>query len=100
MNNKEKLTLYRQNIDGLDEKIKKLLVERMEIVKSVAEYKRENNIEIFQAGREEDVLKKITAGCDESLSDALTLIYKAIMNASKEYQQKHISAEIINSEDL
>ena len=48
----------RTRIDNIDKELVKLLEERMIIVEDVIEYKAANNMKIFDAKREEEVIKK------------------------------------------
>ena len=49
---------YRAEIDVIDKELIKLFEKRMNVVLNVARYKKENNMEIFQNGREEEVINK------------------------------------------
>ena len=49
---------YRAEIDAIDKELIKLFEKRMNVVLNVARYKKENNMEIFQNGREEEVINK------------------------------------------
>lgn len=49
---------YRAEIDEIDKQLTELFEKRMDIVLKVAQYKKDNNMEIFQNGREEEVLNK------------------------------------------
>ena len=48
----------RSRIDHIDRKLVELIEERLEIVKEVALYKKENNMKIFDRKREEEVVYK------------------------------------------
>ena len=52
------LESYRKEIDEIDSEITKLFEKRMNVVLKVAEYKKENNLPIFNEEREEKVIKK------------------------------------------
>ncbi len=54
----DQLTIYRNQIDNLDKEIIKLLWERFDIIKRVAEFKKENNISVLQSNRWQEVLEK------------------------------------------
>lgn len=81
----------RKKIDFLDENITKLLVERMEITKQVAEFKKENNLPIFQPEREQKVLEKVSALAGEEYGFYIAEIYKSMMDQSKKNQEKYLS---------
>ena len=48
----------RKEIDVIDKEILRLFEKRMNISKSVVEYKIENHLEIFQPEREKEVIQK------------------------------------------
>ena len=50
---------YRKVIDDLDNKIMSLLVDRLQVVKDVGSYKKQNNIPVFDKKREQKILEKI-----------------------------------------
>ncbi|MBS9783802.1 chorismate mutase [Candidatus Gracilibacteria bacterium] len=54
MNDLEK---YRSQIDTIDKNILALLAKRREVVLKVGEYKKQNNLEILQKNRWEEVLR-------------------------------------------
>ena len=93
----------RQRIDNIDDKLVKLLEERLEIVSDVAKYKKSNNKKIFDPKRENEVIKK---NIDKvKISDHTHYIEKILvdlMNVSKEYQKYKIGEkfEYIGSFDF
>jgi chorismate mutase len=46
---------YRKEIDRINHELAELVAERMEVVEKVGEYKKENNMDIKDEGREEVV---------------------------------------------
>ena len=53
----EKLRIIRNHIDGLDEKLLRLLAERLVLVSEIGAIKKENNVMIFQLKRFFEILK-------------------------------------------
>ena len=49
---------YRSRIDEIDKEITKLFEERMDTVINIANYKKDNNLPIFNRDREEEVIEK------------------------------------------
>jgi len=49
----------RKQIDEIDDQIIQLLAKRQKIILEIAKYKKENNIDILDRGREEQILAKI-----------------------------------------
>ncbi|MDI6619161.1 MAG: chorismate mutase [Clostridiales bacterium] len=48
----------REEIDSVDTKLVQLFERRMEIVLKIAEYKKLNNMKVFDRSREDEVIKK------------------------------------------
>ena len=85
----EDLKQLRENIDEIDEKIVQLFEERMETVLKVAAYKKQNNIPIFNQGREEEVINKNKERLNnKKFEDSLGKFFIYLMDLSKEEQKK------------
>ena len=54
-----KLEEYREKIDAVDEKLVALFAERMELSRSIAEYKKENGLPVLDASREKERLDRV-----------------------------------------
>ena len=78
----------RNQIDSIDEQMVKLFVERMQIAGKVAEYKKENNLSIYDKDREIEILNKVEklAGCE--FKPYVKNLFSTIMQSSKDYQSK------------
>ena len=93
----------RKRIDQIDRKLVELIEERLEIVKEVALYKKENNMKIFDRKREKEVIDKNLSNVkNEELKHYIEIILKDIMDSSKEYQKFKIgsSKEYVNNLDF
>lgn len=80
----------RNEIDNIDSQLFELLSERFEIVKNVVEYKIENNLEIYQKNREEEIFLKVEKLCKNNnvnIEFGVELI-TLIMNESKRLQKE------------
>lgn len=85
----EDLKTLREKIDETDRNIVKYFEERMEISLKIAEYKKKNNLQVYDAKREEKVIKKnLQRLQNKNFSESLEKFYKSLMNLSKEEQQK------------
>ena len=83
----------RNRIDHIDRKLVELIEERLEIVKEVALYKKENGMKIFDRKREEEVVNKNLSNVkSEELKHYIEGILKDIMGSSKEYQKFKIGS--------
>jgi chorismate mutase/prephenate dehydratase len=85
----DKLNDYRDEIDKIDKVLIELFEKRLDVVLKVAEHKKENNLTIYQEGREKLVLKKVEENIknDDYLNEAL-MFFESIMDISKSLQDK------------
>ncbi len=78
---------YRNEIDEIDNELIKLFEKRMDILRLVAQYKKENNIDIFNQSRENEVLKKSLENIENKDYEKYAIEYmKKIMELSKKFQ--------------
>jgi len=90
------LEQLRNGIDITDKQILRLFEERMELCRQVAQYKKEHGIQIFQKGREDEVIAKVRDNTsDENLKDGTTALFTTIIDISKHLQQR----EFLNTAD-
>lgn len=86
LNNLDKL---RKVIDECDREIVMAIEKRFNTVKQVVEYKKQNNLDIYQANREKEVLDKVDSYLNnKDFSQELKSLYIKIMDLSKEIQEK------------
>jgi len=74
------LSDYRKQIDKIDKDILRLFYERMDVIKLVAEFKKENGLPVLDASRENDKLDAI----DDLPAQKL---FKTLFELSREYQK-------------
>lgn len=75
----------RKNIDEIDEEIISLLEKRYKIVKSIGNYKKIHNIDIYDHKREKEIYLKIENKNIENKKEILK-IFEEIIKISKEIQ--------------
>ncbi len=90
---KSQLERLRKEIDLIDEELLNILASRMNVVRSIGQYKKENNMTILQSSRWKEILKKfIERGTQGGLSEEfITRLIKSIHDESIEQQEKIIS---------
>lgn len=76
----------RNQIDDCDRKIVSAFVERMKLAGNIAEYKKKNDLPVFDENRERSVIEKVCRISEDSFEKEVSLLYKAIMDISKQYQ--------------
>jgi monofunctional chorismate mutase len=83
----EDIVGLRKDIDSIDGKIVELFEKRMETVLKIAEYKRQNGIEILNRDREEEVIDKcINRLQNKNFTEPLEKLMKSLMEISREVQ--------------
>ncbi len=84
----EELQKLRRLIDEIDEKILECLSERMRLSKAIGEIKKREHLPLFDADREEALVKKLIASNKEPLLEPsfLRAIYREIFAASRALQ--------------
>ena len=85
------LDKIRQSIDELDNELLELFAKRMKLCCDVADYKAENGLPVFQGGREQAILERISDMAPEGLESASTLLFSQIMDISKCLQRERLT---------
>ena len=78
----------REQINNIDDQLVELWKERMALSWEIAEYKRENNLPIFDEQREKELLERIGDLAGEELNEYARELYQKIMSISRSYQEK------------
>lgn len=88
------LKQLRDEIDNVDEKILSLFLERMELCRDVAEYKRTHELPVFQGGREQQVIDRVKALTgDPELENGTAALFTSIMDISKSLQSRRLTGD-------
>ncbi|MBQ2774415.1 MAG: chorismate mutase [Clostridia bacterium] len=82
------LSECRKKLDQIDDQILSLFKERMDTVRSVAEYKAQNNMPIMHQAREREILERIAANSGEELEDYSKTLFSTLMEVSRSYQSR------------
>lgn len=91
----EGLAEYRQEIDRLDKELIELFEQRMNVVLKVAQYKKENDLDVFQNGREEEVLQKAVDNLNnKDYQEESKRFLNSVMEISRNLQNRKISDDI------
>ncbi len=80
---------YRAMIDEIDAKMLKLYEERMDVVRNIAMYKKENNLPVYDAAREDAKIDEVFASVkNKQYADGAAQLFITLMQASKEFQEE------------
>lgn len=90
----DELIRFRDEINKIDNELTLLFEKRMNISKRVAEYKKNNNIPIYDPVREDKIIREnIEKLNDNGLSQELELFYRNIFKISRIVQEKEMKRE-------
>jgi chorismate mutase len=92
-----RLAQLRRIIDSIDEELLQILAKRMKVIEKIGEYKRDNNITIFQLERWNEILDT-RSNMGENLELDLEFIKRIMMEIHKESIQ--IQTEMMNDDDV
>lgn len=95
----DKLSKLRQEIDTLDDRIIKILGDRMRIVEQIGLYKRENNVTILQVNRWDEIIQKRTNLAKAlKLDQEFTVKFLELIHNESIRKQNEIMNEKVTSE--
>lgn len=76
----------RKEIDKIDQQIKELFLQRMEVAKHVAEVKYASGDEIYKADREAQIISRLTSDVASELKMEYTAFIRKIMEVARKYE--------------
>lgn len=78
----------RIEINTIDKEIVKLLEKRFNLVLQIGKYKKDNNLPVYDEGREKKVIENCVNNLENNMySKHIETIYKQIMNTCKELEK-------------
>jgi len=81
------LEMLRAKIDDIDAEMAKLFAARMEICRSVAEYKHINSLPVRDASREDEVIRRNSETVPADMAELYRSFLENVMALSREYQE-------------
>lgn len=89
----------RSHIDEIDRELVALFEKRMETVLKIAEYKKNNDLEIFNQAREVEVIEKnISRLKNKKFQESTTNFLNKVMEISKEVQKEYVNIDSCDEE--
>ena len=88
------LNELRNEINQIDDEILRLFLRRMEVAGQVADYKRENNLPIYQPQREREILKTVAEKAGDEMGGYARVLFSMLMELSKSAQNKRGGKEL------
>lgn len=83
----------RLSIDNADEKIVKAFAERMATAAKIAEYKKQNDLPVFDPKREREKINSVVDNSPEEIKDYTRILYSLLMELSRGYQNRIIGTD-------
>ncbi len=87
------LNELRNEINAIDDELLNLFLRRMEVAAQVADYKRENNLPIYQPQREREILKKVADKAGPEMGGYARVLFSMLMELSKSNQHRRSKKE-------
>lgn len=88
----------RDDIDKIDKQIIELFLKRMDTVLKVAEYKKENDIEVLNRKREEEIIERNLNSTErKEYINEVEKFLKSLMEISRQTQRKFLIGDIENT---
>jgi chorismate mutase len=85
------LAELRLRIDAVDQQILKLLHERIRLVMSVGEYKRERGMPVYDPARERALLERLSQAAEPPLdAETIRRIFERLIDESRRIEQHHV----------
>lgn len=85
----------RAKIDGIDNQILQLFIERMKIVSQIARYKAEHHLSTLNSNREQTILQRISNISGKELCGYTQILFTTMFDLSRSYQ-RHIKSNELN----
>lgn len=89
----DKMDALRERIDEIDSQLVPLFVERMSVSGDVARVKRDNNLAILDAPREQQVVDRAVSRAGGTFGGAVAMLMRSILSLSREHQRRELFQE-------
>jgi len=84
------LSDYRKMIDKIDDELLRLFIERMDVARQIAAYKKANGLPALDAAREKDKLDFIGEKAGEEMRPYSLQLFELLFELSRAYQMRII----------
>jgi len=81
------LTNLRLELDNIDNKIAKLILERIDIVKQVGQIKKQEKNNFYVPSREDEIISKISSNYPELSISIIKAVFTEIISACRSYEK-------------
>ncbi len=81
----------RKKINAIDDVLSDAFKKRMEVALEIARYKQENGLPVYDPRREQAVLERLTADCDDVMAAFMRDLYGKLFALSRDYQHRYMA---------
>ena len=82
------LSDYRDRLDGIDGELVRLFTQRMDVAAEIAEFKKENGLNVLDAKREQEKLLNIARNTPEDIREYAVSLFSLILELSRSRQNR------------
>ena len=90
----------RNDIDKIDKELVALIGKRMETAAKIGQYKRENNLPVYDPARERELFAKVGEMAGEELSSYTRVLYSTMTDISRSYQRRLMGRKSVLAERM
>ncbi len=87
------LSVYRDEINRIDDEIVRLFGERMEMAGQIAAYKKENGLPVLDVRREREKMADVQKKAEEKFASYTGTLYSLLFSLSRAYQEKLLDTD-------
>lgn len=84
---------FREEIDKIDEELVRLFNKRMNVIKEVAEFKKESKTPLYDGERERQLIAKAAERSDEDTELYTRVLFSTLTNVSRAYQSRVLNSD-------
>ena len=94
------LSQYREQIDQIDDELIQLFARRMETAAQIAQWKRQADKPVMDAGRERAKLLDVMGKCPDEFKDYAVSLYSLLFELSRSYQHRILDSSSALTEQI
>ena len=80
------INTLRAQIDKIDDELKKIFIDRMEVSQLISQYKKDNNLTVLDKNREREILARVTENTTPELEVYIKTLFMTLFSLSRSYQ--------------
>ena len=80
------INTLRAQIDKIDDELKKIFIDRMEVSQLISQHKKDNNLTVLDKNREREILARVTENTTPELEVYIKTLFMTLFSLSRSYQ--------------